>query len=228
VELSKEESARFQDVENSLSQLTRLTVAIRKAGTRSRLQKADNKFDPDGPQIRSLRRHLEFLILVRPDEHGISNFSQEKLDSTALNSIQSRLIDANLKRRNRFIYAQTHAQKLDNNSGHRRDTPRGKLGLGKHSRHFDLAQTDLLVDGDNTIIRDDPQTQSTTTATVVDEQIQIPSAQVIKPATTVVSVTSSRITYPKCPPLHDHQMLFTCPCCCQSLPASAGRGNSWK
>ncbi|OOQ87104.1 hypothetical protein PEBR_18808 [Penicillium brasilianum] len=227
-ELSKEESARFQDVENSLSQLTRLTVAIRKAGTRSRLQKADNKFDPDGPQIRSLRRHLEFLILVRPDEHGISYFSQEQLNSTALSPIQSQLIDANLKRRNRFIYAQTHAQKLDNNSGHRKDTPRGNFGLGKHSRHFDLAQTDSLVDMDNTIVRNDPQTQSTTTATVVDEQIEIPSAQIPKPATTVVSVTSSRITYPKCPPLHDHQMLFTCPCCCQSLPASVGRGNSWK
>lgn len=218
----------MKDVDDSLNQLTRLTVAIRKAGTRSRLQKADSLFDPDGPQIRSLRRHLAFLILVRPDEHGNSHFSKAKLDSERLSPIQLRLIDANLKRRNRFIYAQKHSQKLDNNSGHPKNTPKGKFRLAKHLRHFDLAQTAFLKNEDNALARDDPQTQSTTTATVVDEQIEIPSAQVIRAATTVVSVTSSRITYPKCPPLHDHQMLFTCPCCCQSLPASIGRGNHWK
>lgn len=218
----------MKDVEDSLNQLTRLTVAIRKAGTRSRLQKADSLFDPDGPQIRSLRRHLEFLILVRPDEHGGSYFSEEQLDSTRLSPIQLRLIDANLMRRNRFIYAQKHAQKLDNNSGHPKNTPRGKVRLVKHSRHFDLAQTAFLVNEDNVLVRDDPQTQSTTTATEVDEQIEIPSSQVTRSVTTAVSVTSSRITYPKCPPLHDHQMLFTCPCCCQSLPASVGCGNHWK
>ncbi|KAJ5381562.1 uncharacterized protein N7496_003990 [Penicillium cataractarum] len=179
-ELSGQESAKMKDVEDSLNQLTRLTVAIRKAGTRSRLQKADSLFDPDGPQIRSLRRHLEFLILVRPDEHGGSSFSENQLDSSRLSPIQLRLIHANLKRRNRFIYAQQHAQKLENNSGHPKNTPRGKFGLVKHSRHFDLAQTASLMDEENTLAKDDPQAQSTTTATVVDEKIEIPSAQVMR------------------------------------------------
>ncbi|KAF3396453.1 hypothetical protein F1880_006928 [Penicillium rolfsii] len=115
VKLSVQELARMNKVEGSLNQLTRLTVAIRKAGTRSRLQKADSSFNPDNPQICSLRRHLEVLLLARPDENGNSDYSEEQLDPAKLSPVRTQLVEANLKRRNRFLYAQQHAQKLDSN-----------------------------------------------------------------------------------------------------------------
>jgi hypothetical protein len=61
-ELSSDECASRKDVEENLNQLTRLTVAIRKAGTRFRLQKADSSFNPDDPQLILLSRHLEILL----------------------------------------------------------------------------------------------------------------------------------------------------------------------
>lgn len=223
--LSVREMARMKKVEGSLDQLTRLTVAIRKAGTRSRLQKADSSFNPDGPQIFLLRRHLEILLLVRPDEHGNSDYSEQQLDPTRLSPIQIRLIEANLKRRNRFLYAQQHAQKLESNPGHPKNKSRGRAALGKQPQ---CSGVNSLSQGGEALVRDDVQAQSTTTATRVDEAIEIPLEQVPSSATTVVSVTSSRISYPKPPRFHDNQMLFTCPCCCQSLPVAVGRGNRWK
>lgn len=217
--------ARMKDVEDSLNQLTRLTVAIRKAGTRSRLQKADSSFDPDSPHIRSLRRHLEVLLLVWPDQHANSDYGEHQLDPTRLSPIQLRLIEANLKRRNRFLYAQRHAQKLESNLGQSKKTPRGIEALGKQSQRSDV---NPLSQGGVALVRDGIEAQSTTTATHVDDAIEIPPEQIPRSATTVVSVTSSRITYPKPPRFHNHQMLFTCPCCCQSLPVAIGRGNQWK
>lgn len=212
----------MKNVEDSLNQLTRLTVAIRKAGTRSRLQKADSSFDPHSPQIRSLRRHLEVLLLARPDEHGNSDYCEQHLDPTRLSPIQLRLIEANLKRRNRFIYAQRHAQKLE---GHQKNMTRESTALGKQRQGSGV---NPISQGGVALVREDIQAQSTTTATKVDDAIEIPPEQVPRSATTVVSVTSSRITYPTPPRFHDQQMLFTCPCCCQSLSVAIGRGNRWK
>jgi hypothetical protein len=225
--LSGGELARMKDVEDSLNQLTRLTAAIRKAGTRSRLQKADSSFEPHTPQIRSLRRHLELLILVQPNEHGNSEFRNQQLDPARLSPIQLRLIEANLKRRNRFLYAQQHALKLETGSGDSVSTSRGKSTSGKQKQSLDVGQMAPFLSREKELAMDELHVQSTTTATQVDERIEIPR-QIARSVTTAVSVTSSRITYPKSPSLHDHQMLFTCPCCCQSLAVAVGRGNQWK
>jgi hypothetical protein len=141
-----------------------------------------------------------------------------------LSPLQIRLIDANLKRRNRFLYAQQHSQRL---GGHPRNRPRERPALAMRPQRSELSNTAPHLHGE-ALVREDPGGQSTTTATALDEQIQIPAEPVNGPATTVLSVTSSRITYPKAPPLHNRQILFTCPCCCQSLPVAVGRGNQWK
>ncbi|QKX62441.1 uncharacterized protein TRUGW13939_09602 [Talaromyces rugulosus] len=214
-ELSSGELSRIKDVEDSLNQLSRLTVAIRKAGVRSRLQKAESSFNPENSQISSLRRHLELLLLIHPEKHGSSESSRNQLDAARLTPIQSRLIDANLKRRNRFLYAQRHAQKLEINSKKQDDRPSAPVVVVKSQQ----PQQEI-------ILTENPRAQSTTTATVVDEQILIPPKAAS--TTTVVSVTSSRISYPKPPPIHDDQIIFTCPCCCQSLPTTVARGSHWK
>ncbi|KAJ5376147.1 hypothetical protein N7509_013033 [Penicillium cosmopolitanum] len=177
VEWSDNELARKTDVENSLNQLTRLIVAIRKAGTRSRLQKADSSFDPNCPQIRSLRQHLELLLLVHPDEHGNSDSNKQQLDPARLTLIQLRLIDANLRRRNRFLYAQKHAQKLGIPSGHPKNTQSEEPTLVNQQPNPDVAQTRTYSRAQKIVAKNDPQTRSTTTATVVEEPIVLPSLQ---------------------------------------------------
>ncbi|KAH8704080.1 hypothetical protein BGW36DRAFT_288147, partial [Talaromyces proteolyticus] len=228
VELSSDELARMKDVEDSLNQLTRLTVAIRKAGNRPRLLKADSSFDPHSPQIRSLRRHLELLLLVHPGDNESSDSSARQLDPAKLTPIQLRLIDANLKRRNRFLYAQQHAQKLGLNSEYPKNTRRESPLFVKQQSRSGVDKTTSLSQRENTLTKADIQTQSTTTATLVDEPIVVPPSQFTNSATTVISVTSSRVSYPKSPPIYDHHNIFRCPCCCQALPAAVGRGNQWK
>ncbi|KAK2776658.1 hypothetical protein CKAH01_12308 [Colletotrichum kahawae] len=95
------------EVEQIINHLARVALAIRKSGTSSRLHKADRTFDPSKHQ--NFRRHLELIILARGCEDGRSDYH---LDTEALTAIQERLILANLRRRNRYRYAQKHADKL--------------------------------------------------------------------------------------------------------------------
>jgi hypothetical protein len=221
--LSSKETTSRKDVEDNINQLTRLTVAIRKAGTRARLQKADSSFNPDDSQLVTLRQHLEFLLLVRPDEHGGSDSSGKQLGLARVNPIQQRLIDANLRRRNRFLYAQKHARRLGPNFRPLQPTPIAMAPLVKQVPRSE-ASTSAYSAGVG-----EPILGSTTTATMVDEPIVIPpKQQAAISTTTAISVTTTRISYPKPPVVHDDQALFTCPCCCQSLPVAMGRGNHWK
>ncbi|KAL2798680.1 hypothetical protein BJX66DRAFT_21618 [Aspergillus keveii] len=222
-ELSSDECASRKDVEENLNQLTRLTVAIRKAGTRSRLQKADSSFNPDDPQLILLSRHLEFLLLVRPDEHGGSDSYGQQLGLARVTPIQQRLIDANLRRRNRFLYAQKHAKKLGDSFRPLQATPIALPPLVKQVPRSEASTSAYSAGVGRTVLG------STTTATMVDSPIMIPPKQhAAMSTTTAISVTTIRISYPKSPVTHEGQALFMCPCCCQSLPVAMGRGNHWK
>ncbi|KAK1148500.1 hypothetical protein N8T08_009505 [Aspergillus melleus] len=93
------------NVESMEDQLARIAVAIRRSGRRSRLQKADQRFDAteheelEGYLISMLHTHLKHTHKTR--------------DASTLNEVQLRLVRCNLKRRNRFLYAQRHSNGLD-------------------------------------------------------------------------------------------------------------------
>ncbi|KAL7908138.1 hypothetical protein GGI35DRAFT_54686 [Trichoderma velutinum] len=89
-------SKAMKDVDVILNQLARIAVVIRRSGTRSRLQKADRMFNPKDYQ--ELNTHLTSVILSRAP--------------SALSFVQSQLINGNLKRRHRFVYAQMHSTGL--------------------------------------------------------------------------------------------------------------------
>ncbi|KAF3131809.1 hypothetical protein TWF703_007528 [Orbilia oligospora] len=101
VELSSKEAEARRDVEVTLDQIIRLTVAIRKAGSSSRLKRADKSFDLDSPKIQELRGFLELIMHPK----GLKEEGQ-------LTPIQSRLVEANLRRWHRFSYAKLHSKKL--------------------------------------------------------------------------------------------------------------------
>ncbi|KAI3048308.1 hypothetical protein CBS147352_6322 [Aspergillus niger] len=224
----------MQDVKSIIGQLSRITTSIRKAGTNARIQKADASYDPDHPQVKALKIHLELLLLSRPTNNGtlrvlisshgvvLTSPVDETIvtDSRSLTVIQQRLIEANLKRRNRFLYAQRHAIKLSD-----RDPTVSTL--------IQTPRKAPLPPGANPFARstEEPErttVHSTTTATEVQDPIPLPTRPSAQPATTVISAISSRVTYPKSPKLRPDQNVFYCPCCCQTLLASMSRGSQWK
>lgn len=226
----------MQDVKSIIGQLSRITTSIRKAGINARIQKADASYDPGHPQVEALKNHLQLLLLLpsRPRDigtlqaetssHGVLLVSS--IDGTivseprSLTVIQQRLIEANLKRRNRFLYAQRHAIKLSD----REPAPAKSIPtFRKTPQPLILNATARSTDEPKL-----PTVYSTTTATEVQDPIPFSTRDSAQPATTIISAISSRVTYPKPPQLRPDQNVFQCPCCCQTLPAFISKGSQWK
>lgn len=224
----------MQDVNDIIGQLSRITISIRKAGTNARIQKADASYDPDHPQIKALSQHLQLLLLVKPSKNGTLQARASSqgilvlscrddtavVDSHSLTAIQKRLIEANLKRRNRFLYARRHAMKL---------SERDQILFTSNP----VPRKSPLPPVFNVLKRTTeehgvPKLYSATTATEVQDPIALPTQASAQPATTVISAISSRVTYPRPPPLRSDQNVFQCPCCCQTLSTSMSRGSQWK
>ena len=147
-ELVIDDSTLSEAIDNAdlvLNDLARLAVLIRKAGTTSRLYKADKTFDPRAQKHKELRDHLYQLLLSQPlqlegrrHEHwdnidpslvGISSEEKDAYwarvdqdaidflhDDGAITEVQRRLVVANLRRSHQFAYAQRHGRKLESSS----------------------------------------------------------------------------------------------------------------
>lgn len=107
-----------RNVDTSIDNLASMAIAIRRTGQKSRLVRADASFN--SASLDGLRMHLEFIALLRPTLPGYEHPSHHKNDphwwqkdiSAKLSPLQQRLIEANLRRRNRFLYTQSHSRKL--------------------------------------------------------------------------------------------------------------------
>lgn len=228
----------MEDVQETLGQLTRVTIAIRKAGDKSHIQKADASFNNNNPQIRALRRHLEILLLAKPRESGtlearVSNqgvvlyssaFANVEINSNSLSKVMKRLIEANLKRRNLFLYAQMHADKLSSATQYQSSTNRVTLQIRKTLSGPSIIPPAKREKSDASPL----EIESATTATVVQDTIIMPAQHTMQPTSTVISATTSRVQYPKPPLFNRDQRVFQCPCCCQMLPISVSRSSQWK
>ncbi|KAH7121765.1 hypothetical protein B0J13DRAFT_567235 [Dactylonectria estremocensis] len=111
-----EEAKRNADA--AIENLASMAVAIRRTGRKSRLIRADRGFT--SPTLGDFRIHLQCVIRFEPtlpsgeqplDQPEDPLWWQDLMDAD-LAPLQQRLIDANLLRRNRFLYAQKHSQKL--------------------------------------------------------------------------------------------------------------------
>lgn len=214
----------MQSIEAILNQLARIAISVRQSGKRSRLQRADHLFRPEDHE--DLRNHLNTIILARGE------FSQLLIDPSNLGEIQQRLIYCNLKRRNRFLYAQRHSKRLNpvmpaptnqaraieildfNYEGEQKpmSPPPALKTLGKAPN----ASTNHTI-------------RTGTSASAISESFILPKAPL--PATavsTIVSSTTIDLKYPRPPEVKDGAHVFTCPCCCQVLSVSVLEGNRWK
>ncbi|KAF4470198.1 kinesin [Fusarium albosuccineum] len=121
---SKGSDPRFY-IRAYLGLLAKVSMAIRRSGTKLRYMKADDylKTCSDNEEYTGLRKHLLFLILISPYEQKLFEELQRRAlekqipraveivvrswvaDPTRATAIQRRLIEANILRRNRINYA---------------------------------------------------------------------------------------------------------------------------
>jgi hypothetical protein len=225
------------EVEKILDHLARLAVAIRKSGANSRARKADRLFNPIDHN--ELRDHLTLIILARGGEESADHYT---IDPSSLSPVQERLILANLRRRNRFVYAQRHARKLAFNAP-------------SHESKFVFSGTDrfsfLLESDDVGQRRNHPEAMgqaipggvditpaprhhpllTATSASAAGTQIQPLTQKITTPsqvAKTNITSTAAKVVYPRPPRLRDGLRYFQCPCCCQTLPEMFQQDTLWK
>ena len=219
----------MQNIEMMLDQLARIAIAVRRSGRRSRLQKADQRFKRE--EHKDLEEHLITVLLARPE------FSKEQIHRVKLSEVQRHLINCNLKRRNRFLYAQQHSKWLDADTTgppsqaqaietiETRPPTHGEAAKEKQ-KSLPLIAKPLSEAADAPI---NPTIRTGTSASAVSDSLDLPRALIPAPAaSTVMSSTVINLKYPRPPKRKEGARFFTCPCCCQTLPVTLSEENRWK
>ena len=209
----------MQNIEMMLDQLARIAVAVRRSGRRSRLQKADQRFKSE--EHEDLQKHLITILLARPE------FSKEQIEPSKLSKVQQRLIYCNLKRRNRFLYAQQHSKWLDPDTAGRPSQAQaietigtGEPAKGKQKAKRSSGAADARIN---------PTIRTGTSASAISDSLALSQALIPAPAaSTVMSSTVIDIKYPNPPKIKKGARVFMCPCCCQTLPVTLLEENRWK
>ncbi|KAK7971498.1 hypothetical protein PG989_016514 [Apiospora arundinis] len=216
-------TAMMRDVEQLINQLARLSIAIRNAGTASRFRKADKLFNSD--DYGGLQAYLENIVKARPpgpNGTGVDIFKNDIAPE------QKRLIEANLRRRNRFVYAMRHAQKLAMETPKRSE----RIQLAPERLHTEFAEpmpirpTGIEVLSADRIVPDLTETNASSLGTLP------PLLPVRRPPSratmTQISSTAAKVVYPKPPKVKAGLNQFKCPCCCQTLPLLYQESTQWK
>lgn len=107
-------SEAMEGAETILKRLVRLGFRIRQSAITEWFRRADATFDAAGHE--GFRKHLISMLFVKQGRNESLNKSHVSATDSdrkdGLSKAQIRLIDSNLKRRNRFIYARDHAENL--------------------------------------------------------------------------------------------------------------------
>ncbi|KAJ5979050.1 hypothetical protein N7501_002392 [Penicillium viridicatum] len=185
-----------------------------------RLQKADQRFE--AAEHEELEGHLVGMLLTQ-----LKCCPQEQ-DPSKLNEVQLRLVRCNLKRRNRFLYAQQHSRGLDAGPiRHKNRTAAPKeVELTREEIAKGKADSKPLNDGSK-------QANSTivtgTSASKLSDDFNLPQPDHAAPtASSIISTTAIDLDYPRPPRFKDDTHLFRCPCCCEALPVEMANKNSWR
>lgn len=238
------------DVDTAIDNLALIAVAIRRAGKKSRLLRADRRFDPT--TLAELEMHLICMALLRRTSHNGDYPQHHKNDPAwwqseiegVLTPLQERLIEANLRRRNRFIYAQSHSKKLAIQQTQKR--PIASLSVPDREEVSSLSQMEVnrrqapQTDAwDATSPRMPAPTLSSTRASDMGSTLKLeePRVPFHVPRTQITSITGAT-EYPKLrePSMKDSgerdiegRKIQQCPCCCEALPrAAVASANGWK
>lgn len=206
----------MKGVESTINQLHNLSTAVRRTGNHLRLQKADSRFNR--AEHKTLEQFLKVCMLARTSQDTLERLE----DESRLTAIQIRLINANLRRRNRFLYAQRHAKNLARRQEATVDIPSPR-GVVEGASPEPVSSPDE---------RSLPQTKQKTrfdesTATMLGKDAKLITSPPSGRETQVTSITS-KIHYPNPPKMEEGVSSFKCPCCCQVLPRMISQGQRWR
>ncbi|KAJ9614446.1 hypothetical protein H2200_002582 [Cladophialophora chaetospira] len=219
-------------VDSTMDQLHNLGFAIRRAGNQLRLQKADARFDRS--EHTELESFLRFWILAntRPGSADVS------VDLGTLTPVQLRLVEANLIRRNRFLYAQRHSRRLLKAGQNAQDESSSSLsvptgGVNESLPLYENEEPELLPRRQDlsaagelaNVNRGAPADNSTATRLESATEILQPKRQ---GRDSQVTSTALRVRYPNPPNIRPGAKLFKCPSCCLTLDIDCSIGGRWR
>jgi hypothetical protein len=234
VDIEKPDSRYLEQAFNIraiLDQLARISIALRRSGTRYRYQKADASYKDEN--YGQLKTHLAFIVATGTMPHHEGQSGQGVMprlpDLAQLTPIQDRLIHANAVRHNRIIFATEPIKRTD-----ARDKPEELIAqdalapavaLDLRSREAAPAHTREPVRRANvaspSVVR---------SATEIGSQFNIESAVAKETPSVVTKITRIGATqdYPRCPaPISGNRV--QCPYCADLLPVDCYKNQSiWR
>ncbi|KPM38487.1 hypothetical protein AK830_g8089 [Neonectria ditissima] len=240
-------------IKTNLGLLAKISIAIRRSGTRLRYVKADEYLEShlDNDDYVQLRNHLLFLTLVGPYELVLFRELQHQLlqkkisksveiiirlwiiDPARATPFQHRLVETNVKRRNRIMYSSGEAsfsiKPQQENAAARRVLPVPEA----------LARPDVraATDGLNMEKPSEGKTPPTVvlstkslTATELESRFVLPLISAYEPKKTLsvatkMTRTGAKQDYPLCPA---GKGSFECPYCHQVLPKEYAVKSRWR
>ncbi|GAW14127.1 hypothetical protein ANO14919_035210 [Xylariales sp. No.14919] len=226
----------ISNIDSTIDSLAILGVQIRQGGRRSRLRKADNSFDKNREKYHKFRAHLACIIASRPTEDGRPVNEGREIHSVdyfanlKLTSIQERLIEANLRRRHRFLEAQRHSHGLKDipTKAYQPITPQQTTTETPSSHTKQGAVTTHEIQAMLTNPRHNAPATTVTSASGLDSTWGgLHNSRRLGSTATRITTITAAARYPK---VHtpSEEKLVKCPCCCQAIPASEVEASQWK
>jgi hypothetical protein len=222
-----------QGIDEMTDNLAWVGSAIRRSGTKTRLQKADTFFEhdktgKDKPQCDQLRAHLICIMKSRPTQSATSEDYLRDFSSVKLQGIQIRLVEANLRRWHRFRYAQRHSDILRASRAVQNMPlhviPEGTtLDVATKVTDHPTPRINAAVTKQRDEVNDHGDTRSTAglSASAFGSEYQGLQGRHIRPAKSTMT-RNSTITgfarFPKAKRSQKRRKTLLCPCCCQALP----------
>jgi hypothetical protein len=222
-----------QGINEMTDNLAWIGSAIRRSGTKSRLQKADMSFERDRAgkdkrQCDQLRTHLICIMKSRPTKLAKSKDYSKDFHSMELQGIQNRLVEANLRRWHRFRYAQCHSDVLRAS----RAVQNMPMHVSSEGSAPDSAAepTNTPAPRINTAAakqrneaNDQSETRTTAglSASMFGSEYQGLEGRYARPAKSTMTRISTITGFARFPKAKKPQMqrkTLLCPCCCQALP----------
>jgi hypothetical protein len=243
----------LRNVDSSIKNLAMLGVAIRRTGRASRNRKADRTFDPgehqelkrhleciillrpveDTPQ--SVALDLSAVDTFRPDDSERHELIASELNKLAasridglgeskLSDIQKRVVEANLRRRHRFLLAQKrHRETIFGNSQRGPEAAVSEQGLSAEEAPRAPLRGGLAASPRVGASRGKGQLAPTvaglSTASTAEGTLRynpLPRRATTVAKTQITSIAADA-EFPRPPPPSPDRRISKCPCCCQSL-----------
>lgn len=232
-------SEQMENVQTILNQLARISMAIRRSGSKYRHHKADSSLLEE--EFDDFKNHLAVLILLassdaQPHEQHIS---ETKFDAERLTAIQKRLIHANVIRRNRIQYATQRMRQIQESQSlvTAAIQPPPANAQAPRVTHTDSELVELVPPKSVvskihsvTVTHSVNAPSIAPTATEIGSEFNLRNVVSRKTPSTMTKITrtGAEQDYPRCPKPTKDGML-QCPYCADVLPAEYSENKArWK